>query len=278
MAVQPHRSILTENDATAARFFERLDSAILMRNASTQFADGGEFGMGAEIGIATGKLHARGPVGAEQLTSFKYLVTGDGTIRTLRSDRRSVDLGGQRRPWRARSSADQGELHLPGIDVWAGEGSVSTSHRRGRSSGAGPAGDGPAGRRASLIDPAAIGQRGFQALQQQEGQPHLAAGKIPMAGPGIGDPPPRVRSVRIDSTSDRAMRWSDWPHQRRCGRSGCAHWHWPRFRRSAHFRPRPAPSIVISSTPLPMAPIGLIRSWQMREAIRAAEVGSCRTW
>ena len=74
-------SVLTENDATAARFFERLDSAILMRNASTQFADGGEFGMGAEIGIATGKMHARGPVGAEQLTSFKYLVIGDGTIR-----------------------------------------------------------------------------------------------------------------------------------------------------------------------------------------------------
>ena len=74
-------SILTENDATAARFMQRLDSAILMRNASTQFADGGEFGMGAEIGIATGKMHARGPVGAEQLTSFKYLVTGDGTIR-----------------------------------------------------------------------------------------------------------------------------------------------------------------------------------------------------
>ncbi len=75
-------AILTENDATAARFFNGLDSAILMRNASTQFADGGEFGMGAEIGIATGKMHARGPVGAEQLTSFKYLVTGDGTIRT----------------------------------------------------------------------------------------------------------------------------------------------------------------------------------------------------
>jgi glutamate-5-semialdehyde dehydrogenase len=79
---QHTESILTENDATADRFFERLDSAILMRNASTQFADGGEFGMGAEIGIATGKLHARGPVGAEQLCSFKYLVTGDGTIRT----------------------------------------------------------------------------------------------------------------------------------------------------------------------------------------------------
>ncbi|MEM1430937.1 MAG: glutamate-5-semialdehyde dehydrogenase [Pseudomonadota bacterium] len=74
-------AILTEDDAAAAAFFAGLDSAILMRNASTQFADGGEFGMGAEIGIATGKMHARGPVGAEQLTSFKYLVTGDGTIR-----------------------------------------------------------------------------------------------------------------------------------------------------------------------------------------------------
>lgn len=78
---QHTEAILTENDATAERFFQRLDSAILMRNASTQFADGGEFGMGAEIGIATGKMHARGPVGAEQLCSFKYLVTGDGTIR-----------------------------------------------------------------------------------------------------------------------------------------------------------------------------------------------------
>ena len=78
---QHTEAILTENDETAAKFFQRLDSAILMRNASTQFADGGEFGMGGEIGIATGKLHARGPVGADQLTSFKYLVTGDGTIR-----------------------------------------------------------------------------------------------------------------------------------------------------------------------------------------------------
>ncbi|MGB5065984.1 MAG: glutamate-5-semialdehyde dehydrogenase [Albidovulum sp.] len=74
-------AILTENDATANRFFQRLDSAILIRNASTQFADGGEFGMGGEIGIATGKMHARGPVGAEQLTSFKYLVVGNGTVR-----------------------------------------------------------------------------------------------------------------------------------------------------------------------------------------------------
>lgn len=74
-------AIIAEDEAAVARFFQRLDSAILMHNASTQFADGGEFGMGAEIGIATGKMHARGPVGAEQLTSFKYLVTGDGTIR-----------------------------------------------------------------------------------------------------------------------------------------------------------------------------------------------------
>jgi len=73
--------ILAEEKAAVERFFERLDSAILMHNASTQFADGGEFGMGAEIGIATGKMHARGPVGAEQLTSFKYLVSGNGTTR-----------------------------------------------------------------------------------------------------------------------------------------------------------------------------------------------------
>ncbi len=74
--------IITDDDNAADIFFTRLDSAILMRNASTQFADGGEFGMGAEIGIATGKLHARGPVGAAQLTSFKYLVEGNGTVRS----------------------------------------------------------------------------------------------------------------------------------------------------------------------------------------------------
>ena len=79
---QHTEAILTANDETAERFFTRLDSAILIRNASTQFADGGEFGMGAEIGIATGKMHARGPVGARELTSFKYIVTGQGTVRS----------------------------------------------------------------------------------------------------------------------------------------------------------------------------------------------------
>ena len=74
-------SIISENSESQKQFISMIDSAIVMINASTQFADGGEFGLGGEIGIATGKFHARGPVGVEQLTSFKYVVHGEGQIR-----------------------------------------------------------------------------------------------------------------------------------------------------------------------------------------------------
>ena len=79
--VSEAEAIITENAAAAETFLNAVDSAIVMVNASTQFADGGEFGMGAEIGISTGKLHARGPVGLEQLTSMKYVVRGSGQCR-----------------------------------------------------------------------------------------------------------------------------------------------------------------------------------------------------
>ena len=74
-------AIITDDRSAAREFLRKTDSAIVMHNASTQYADGGEFGMGAEIGISTGRLHARGPVGADQLTTYKYVVHGQGQVR-----------------------------------------------------------------------------------------------------------------------------------------------------------------------------------------------------
>ena len=88
-----HTEAIVAEDAKAVeRFFNEIDSAILLHNASTQFADGGEFGMGAEIGIATGRMHARGPVGVEQLTSFKYRVRGSRADTALSAQTTTVDL------------------------------------------------------------------------------------------------------------------------------------------------------------------------------------------
>src|SRR5262249_6540444 len=122
-------SIVTEDHAAAKKFVNEVDSAIVLHNASTQFADGGEFGFGAEIGIATGRFHARGPVGGEQLTSFKYRVHGSGQIIPcrLRWRRRNLLPHGKRvkRPRRASCS-------LPTLRGCASVSSAARSIRRTR--------------------------------------------------------------------------------------------------------------------------------------------------